>query len=117
MLRKSLLLLLTDCSFQLLSAQDNSLKRFPKGSTPKEIGKQLAYHFINGRHELYDRSIHYAEVCTWNGALDYALQVNDKKLLKHSEDKFEPLFTTGNALLHPMDRVDYNIFGSLALKL
>ena len=86
MLRKSLLLLLTVCSFQLLSAQDNALKKFPKGSTPKEIGKQLAYHFINGRHDLYDRSIHYAEVCTWNGALDYALQVNDKKLIKHLQD-------------------------------
>ncbi|MCL4637579.1 MULTISPECIES: glycoside hydrolase family 88/105 protein [Olivibacter] len=116
-LKKPFLLLLTVCSFQILLAQ-NVLTNFPKGSTPTEVGKRLAYHFIDGRHELYaGRFIHYAEVCTWNGALDYAVKTNDQKLIKLLQEKFEPFFTTERVLLPPMNHVDYNMFGSLALKL
>ncbi|WP_262915039.1 glycoside hydrolase family 88 protein [Niabella ginsengisoli] len=118
MCKKLLLSLLTVLSFQLVFAQQNSLTGFPKGSTPHEIGKRLAYHFIDGRHELYaGKYIHYAEVCTWNGALDYALKAKDQKLIKLLKDKFEPFFNREKVLLPPMNHVDYNMFGSLALKL
>lgn len=115
---KKINLLLLLFPFQLLFAQTSELDKFPKGYTPKEIGKQLAYHSIGARHELYaGRYIHYAEVCTWTGALDYAVRVNDKKLIKLLEDKFEPFFGREKALLPPMNHVDYNMFGGLALKL
>ena len=105
-------------SFQLLFAQNKDLTGFPKKSSPKEIGRRLAYHFVNERHELYAGSyIHYAEVCTWNGALDYAVKTNDQKLIRLLQDKFEPFFTREKPLLPPMNHVDYNMFGSLALKL
>jgi rhamnogalacturonyl hydrolase YesR len=104
--------------FYLLSAQTNQLKNFPGGTTPKEVGKRLAYNFVNARHDLYaGRYIHYAEVCTWNGAFDYALKTNDKKLIKQLQAKFEPFFAREKVLLPPMNHVDYNMFGSLALKL
>lgn len=104
--------------FYLLSAQTNELKKFPKGFTPKEVGKRLAYNFVNARHDLYaGRYIHYAEVCTWNGAIDYALQTNDRELIKQLQNRFEPFFTREEVLLPPMNHVDYNMFGSLALKL
>lgn len=117
-MRKRLVFLLCFIPFFLLSAQTNELKKFPKGYTPKEVGKRLSYNFINARHDLYfGRYIHYAEVCTWNGALDYAVKTKDKKLIKHLVDRFEPLFSREEALLPPMNHVDYNMFGSLALKL
>lgn len=101
-----------------LFAQSDILTGFPEGYTPGEVGKRLAYNFVNARHDLYaGRYIHYAEVCTWNGALDYALQTKDEKLVKLLQDRFEPLFTREKALLPPMNHVDYNMFGSLALKL
>lgn len=118
MSKKLFLSLLTVFSFQLMFAQHKELTSFPKGSEPKQVGKRLAYHFVNSRHELYaGRYIHYAEVCTWNGALDYALKANDRKLIKLLQDKFEPFFTYEKELLPPMNHVDYNMFGSLAFKL
>ena len=64
-----------------LFAQRSLLSDFPKGSTPEEVGKRLAYHFVDDRHQLYDQYIHYAEVCTWNGALQVALATKDNQLL------------------------------------
>lgn len=104
--------------FHLLYAQKSELTNFPKGFTPQEIGKRLAYHFVDERHELYaGRYIHYAEVCTWTGAFDYALQAKDQKLIKLLQNRFEPLFTREKVLLPPMNHVDYNMFGGLALQL
>jgi len=118
MCKKLFLSLLAICALQFLFAQQNLPAHFPKGFTPKEVGKRLAYHFVDGRHELYaGQYIHYAEVCSWNGALDYALKTNDRKLIKLLQDKFEPFFTREKALLPPMNHVDYNMFGSIALKL
>lgn len=117
-MREKVIFLLCFLPLYLLSAQTNEFKKFPKGSTPEEVGKRLAYNFVNARHELYaGRYISYAEVCAWNGAFDYALRTNDKKLIKLLQDKFEPFFTYEKTLLPPMNHVDYNMFGSLALKL
>ncbi|WP_300598420.1 glycoside hydrolase family 88 protein [Niabella sp.] len=118
MYKKLFLSLFTVLSFQFLFAQKQLLAGFPKGTTPNEVGRRLAYHFVDGRHELYaGQYIHYAEVCSWNGALDYALNAKDRKLIRLLQDKFEPLFTREKALLPPMNHVDYNMFGSIALKL
>lgn len=118
MFKNLFLSLLTVFSIQGLSAQQNLLSGFPKGFTPKEVGKDLAYHFVDCKHDLYaERWIHYAEVCTWNGALDYALKTKDQKLIKLLQHKFEPFFGREKALLPPMNHVDYNMFGSIALKL
>ena len=72
----------------MLFAQHKDLTGFAKGFTPNEVGKRLAYHFVDNKHEFYDRYIHYAEVCTWNGALDYAVNAKDENLLKLLVDKF-----------------------------
>lgn len=118
MSKKLFLSLLAVFAFQLLFGQKGELGNFPKGSTPEEMGKRLAYHFVNSRHDLYaGRYMHYAGVCSWNGALDYALKTKDQKLIKLLQDKFEPFFSYEKALLPPMNHVDYNMFGSLALKL
>ncbi|MDR2918798.1 MAG: glycoside hydrolase family 88 protein [Tannerella sp.] len=115
---KKLITLLLLLPFQFLLAQESTLTDFPAGFTPEEVGKRLAYHFVDDRHDLYSaRWIHYAEVCTWNGALNYALQTNNQDLLKLLQDKFEPFFSREKALLPPMNHVDFNMFGGLALQL
>lgn len=118
-MRKRVLMSILALSYQfILFAQHSYFERFPSGFTPSAIGKRLSYHFVDGRHELYaGQYIHYAEVCTWNGALDYALKTGDRNLIKLLKDKFDPFFTYEKGLLPPMNHVDYNMFGSLALKL
>lgn len=119
MMKKILSVLLLLLSFQFVPADNRSLlERFPKGCRPEEVGKRLAYNFVRARHDLYaGRYIHYAEVCAWNGALDYAMQVKDRELLRQLESRFEPFFGREKALLPPMNHVDYNMFGGLALQL
>ncbi len=104
------LLLLSSCGQQKLD--------FPKGFTPKETGNLLAHRFLQSDHQFYgDNGIHYAEVCTWIGALKYAQQVDDSALLGGLIQRFEPFFTTRKGLLPPTNHVDFNVFGSLALEL
>lgn len=114
---KKLILFLLALPFQLVYAQPARPIAFTKEHSPAAVGKRLAYHLVDKRHDLYDRYIHYAEVCTWNGAVDYAVKTGDQKLIKLLQDKFEPLFSREKPLLPPMNHVDYNMFGSLALKL
>jgi len=96
---------------------DTYLSNFPAGYTPEEVGKKLGYHFIQGEHFLHGgKWIHYAEVCAWYGALRYAQAVGDNELIKQLQDRFEPLFTTEDQYLPPMNHVDLNMFGSLPLE-
>ena len=60
--------------------------------------------------------IHYAEVCTWLGALRYAQVANDKELINLLQKRFEPLFTTEKAYQPIMNHVDLNMFGCLPLE-
>ncbi|WP_437921552.1 glycoside hydrolase family 88/105 protein [Sphingobacterium sp. LRF_L2] len=117
MMKKNSILFSFVLSVMLVSAQTNEFK-FLKSFDPKVVGKKLAYHFVDDRHDLYaGRWIHYAEVCTWNGAVEFALKTKDQQLLKLLVNKFEPFFSREAALLPPKNHVDYNMFGSLALKL
>ena len=88
------LLLFTRCS----TNSNADLKNFPEGYTPEEVGTRISKRFISGKHMLHKKNgkdgIHYAEVCTWYGALKYAVAVGDNALIKQLQNKFEPLFTT-----------------------
>ncbi|MFC6099178.1 glycoside hydrolase family 88/105 protein [Olivibacter domesticus] len=116
--KKLFLLLLTVCAFQFSFAQKNLLTDFPKGYTPEEVGKRLAYRFLEGKHMLHGgKWISYPETFNWNGALQFAAKTNDKELVKLLQDRFEPLFSTEKALLPIKNHVDLNMFGSLPLTL
>ncbi len=117
-MRKKVLVFLFVLPFQFLFAQSNILSDLPKGCTPQEVGRRLAYHFADGKHMLHGgKWISYPETFNWNGALKFAAITKDEKLLKLLQDKFEPLFTTEKALLPIMNHVDLNMFGSLPLGL
>lgn len=93
---------------------------FPAGYKPEEIGMLLSKRFLSTKHMFHKKNgrdgIHYAEVCTWYGALKYATAVDDKVLIKQLQDRFEPLFTTESKHQPYMNHVDLNMFGSLPLE-
>ena len=100
------------------SAQQDYFDNFPVRANPKTVGKKIAERFLKSGHQLYfDRGIHYAEVCTWYGALRFAEQTGDKELIKQLRNRFELLFHIEKNLLPPPIHVDQNMFGCLPLKL
>ena len=104
---------------QIREVPDESLDpaSFPEGFTPKEIGAKLGRHFIPGEHFLHGgKWIHYAEVCTWLGALKYAQIAGDNELTGMLEKRFEPLFNEEKAYLPIKNHVDLNMFGCLPLE-
>lgn len=101
-----------------LGATPRSLKTFPKGSTPREVGEKLAYHFAVSKHALHaGKWIGYPETFTWNGALWFAKEADDKRLISLLADRFHFLFGSEKHLLPPQNHVDLNMFGSLPLTL
>ncbi|GHT59883.1 hypothetical protein AGMMS50239_07560 [Bacteroidia bacterium] len=104
--------------FQFLFAQNNLLTDFPKGYTPEEIGKRLAYRFVDSKHALHaGKWISYPETFYWNGSLKFAAITKDKKLLKLLQNKFNLLMESEKELLPIKNHVDLNMFGSLPLEL
>ena len=99
-------------------AQTKLLKSFPKGYSPNEVGKLIAYRFVDAKHALHaGKWISYPETFYWTGALKYAALTKDTKLANLLQNKFEPLFTTESKYLPIKNHVDLNMFGSLPLEL
>lgn len=104
------------------SSKETDLKNWPKGSSPKEIGKKLAELFVVTPHPNFGRPtpparISYPEICAWYGSLTFAKVSKDKELTKKLATRFEPLFTTEDTLVPVPDHVDHTVFGSVPLEL
>src|SRR5260370_4146089 len=98
-------------------AQDN-FTNWPAGTSPQEVGKQLADHFVTSPHQ-YTKTIHYSEICTWYGALRFANLTHDDALRDQLIKRFEPLMPGGaEAERRPVRRhVDDSIFGVAPLEI
>jgi unsaturated rhamnogalacturonyl hydrolase len=93
------------------------MSSWPKGFTPAELGTAVAVHFSTAPH-LRPTRILYPEVCAWYGGLTLARTTKNDQLAKALQARFEPLFTTENALLPPKgEHVDFSMFGALPLEL
>lgn len=93
------------------------LTQWPKGYDPRELGTNVAQHFVPSPHFHTDRIV-YPEVCAWYGALELARVTNNTDLIAKLQARFEPLFSSEAALLPPVGQhVDYSMFGSLPLEL
>lgn len=100
-----------------MRSDSGDLHNWPKGYAPQELGKAVADHFVPSPH-FHTNRIVYPEVCAWYGALVFARVTGDKDLAARLQARFEPLFTTENALLPPVGQhVDYSMFGALPLEL
>lgn len=95
----------------------SDLQQWPKGYDPRELGTNVAEHFVPSAHFHKDRIV-YPEVCAWYGALELARVTNNSDLLTKLQTRFEPLFSSEKALLPPVGQhVDYSMFGSLPFEL
>ncbi|HEX6428196.1 MAG TPA: glycoside hydrolase family 88 protein [Niastella sp.] len=109
------------CEAQSKKATDN-FSKWPAGTSPQEVGKRVAEHFVVTPHTNFGRAtppkvITYPETCTWYGALTFAKQTGDKELVKKLAQRFEPLFGAQDTLIPKPDHVDYTVFGSVPLEL
>ena len=111
--------------FSSLQAQEYNLTKFPKGSTPLEVGNRIANKFIvtphtrfgNPRAEKAPNYITYPDACAWLGALWFGKVTKNEPLLDKLKDRFEPLFSTEQKMLPRMNHVDHNVVGAVPLEI
>jgi rhamnogalacturonyl hydrolase YesR len=98
-------------------AQSTDFANWPARSSPTEIGKRVAEHFVVAPHQD-PRRIIYPEVCTWYGALTFAQLSGDKDLTARLIKRFDPLTTPAESGLIVNERhVDYSVFGVVPLEI
>jgi unsaturated rhamnogalacturonyl hydrolase len=99
------------------AAQTNYFTDWPAGTSPAEVGKRVAEHFVISPH-ADPKHIVYQEVCTWYGALTFAQLSGDKGLSAKLIQRFDPLMTPAEAHLIGKDRhVDFTVFGTVPLEI
>ncbi len=103
---------------ETVSAQKSYFETWPVGISPREVGKQVADHFVVSPHQ-YTQTIHYSEVVSWYGALNYAQITGDNELREKLVHRFEPLMPGGaEADRIPVRRhVDDSVFGVVPLEI
>lgn len=103
----SLISLLVILLVSSVATAQNYFDNFPVKASPQMVGNKLSKRFLESKHQLYfDKGIHYAEVCTWYGALRFAELTNNKELIKQLRNRFELLFHIEKELLPPPIHVD-----------
>lgn len=99
-------------------AQKDYFNNWPQGTSPQEVSKALAEHFVTSPHQ-YTPTLHYSEAATWYGALTFAQLTHDDNLRKELVAKFEPMMPGGSDLARVPLRhhVDDSIFGIVPLEI
>lgn len=105
-----------------VGAQNKYFNKWPKGSSPQEIGLLLAGRFIQSPHPNWGNpgianEITYPETCAWYGALLFAKETKDDLLLKALQGRYEIAMATEKKLIPKADHVDHTVFGSIPLEL
>jgi len=92
---------------------------WPAGKSPEEIGRRVSANFIPRPHmqQWEDKVIHYAEACTWYGALTFAQLAHDTPLQARLVQRFEPLFREQKDLIPDPDHVDWTVFAAVPLEI
>ncbi len=99
------------------AAQTSYFTDWPAGTSPAEVGKRVAEHFVISPHADPKRIV-YQEVCTWYGALTFAELSGDKGLSAKLIQRFDPLMTPEGGRLIGQDRhVDFTVFGTVPLEI
>jgi unsaturated rhamnogalacturonyl hydrolase len=92
---------------------------WPAGTSPTEIGRRVTDNFLPRPHMLLgkDPVIHYAEVCTWYGALTFAQLSHDTERQAKLVQRFEPLFREEKSWIPTPQHVDWTVFGAVPLEI
>ena len=104
------------------AAAQSDFKNWPRGASPREVGKRVAERFVASPHFNFmrptpPRSITYPETCTWYGALTFSRVTGDRGLLRKLVARFEPLFGEKASLIPSADHVDPSVFGAVPFEL
>lgn len=101
-----------------LAPQTDLFNNWPTGSSPQEVGKRVAEHFVTSPHQG-DGTIFYGEAAAWYGAFTFSQLTHDDALRGKLIHRFEPLMPGGaEAARIPMRRhVDDSIFGIIPLEI
>ncbi|MGA7157986.1 MAG: glycoside hydrolase family 88 protein [Acidobacteriaceae bacterium] len=91
---------------------------WPAGTSPQEVGKKLADHFVPSPHQ-YTPTIHYSEVATWYGALQFSQITHDTALQNALIQRFKPLLPGGAEAdrIPKRHHVDDSVFGVVPLEI
>jgi len=102
-------------------AQNQHFGDWPAGTDPREVGKRVAERFIPTPHMEMpshgNRALHYAQVATWVGALQFALVTRDDDLRQRLVARFDPFLPVDALHVPRTDHVDAAVFGQLPLEL
>jgi unsaturated rhamnogalacturonyl hydrolase len=91
---------------------------WPDGGSPVEVGARVAGEFAASPFEHPDRSVHYAEVCAWYGALTFAELAGDSGLRERLIRKFDPFLSAeGSNRISREAHVDSRVFGAVPLEI
>jgi unsaturated rhamnogalacturonyl hydrolase len=118
LLRIAALALLLPSAATASLAQTDYFANWPAGTSPQEVGKRLAEHFVPAPHQG-NGTIFYGECASWYGALTVAQLTHDDALRQRLIDKFAPLMPGGaEATRIPVrHHVDDSIFGIVPLEI
>jgi unsaturated rhamnogalacturonyl hydrolase len=102
--------------------QPKEFRDWPVGSSPQEIGKKVAEHFVVTPHTNFGRptpptQITYPEAVAWYGALTFSRQSGDKDLTSRLVKRFDPLFGEEAKLIPVPKHVDNTIFSIIPLEM
>lgn len=99
-------------------AQEHYFDNWPAGTSPQEVGKKLAEHFVPSPHQ-YSKTIFYAETCTAYGALKFAQLTHDDALRQEIIKRYEPVHPGGAEAdrIPTRHHVDSAIYGVLPLEI
>lgn len=92
---------------------------WPVGRSPQEIGGLVVENFLRRENMLMppDQIIHYAQVCTWYGALTLAELTRDGQLQERLLARYRALMVPANeAIIPKREHVDWSVFGVLPLQ-
>ncbi len=101
----------------IAAAQQDYFSNLPAGTSPQEVGKRLAEHFLTTPHQ--GSTVFYGEVGTWYGALTFARSTSDTVLRDSLIKRFDPLLPGGEEtnLIGTRRHVDDEIFGIVPLEI
>jgi rhamnogalacturonyl hydrolase YesR len=90
---------------------------WPAGSSPQEVGARVARNYLARPLDLHT-PMHYAEACTWYGALTTAKLLGDAGLEAALIARFSPILTREGAGAVPLRaHVDDRVFGIVPLEI
>ena len=103
----------------VVGASLGAAEGWPAGKSPEEIGRRVAENFLAREDMLMppDQVIHYAQVCTWHGALTFAELTQDVALQDKLIARYRALMVPANEAIVPKrEHVDWSVFGVLPLQ-